>query len=580
MAADAPPWAGLAGLVACGAVHRSTSRRPRRWSRPVGTALGVVALGVVASSLAARADAGATPVERRAYDGPVTLVSDPERFGPSVRADVRIEGRRLEAWARGEAAARLAPRLAGERLEVHGRVSPLSGDAPWLRIRHVVGRMAIDGVDGWSTGHPAARAANGVRRTLASGASSMSEDHRALYLGFLLGDDRGQSPLVVDAFRGSGLSHLLAVSGSNVAFVLALAAPMLARTSIGGRLVATVALLAFFALLTRFEPSVLRATVMAGTSAAAVATGRAAESRRILPLTVIVLLLVDPFLARSLAFRLSVAASAGIIWWSGRLSSALPGPRSVASALGVTAAAQLAVAPLLVPAFGAMPVAALPANLLAGPAAGLIVMWGIPAGLIAGVLGAPVAGWIHLPTEVAVGWVALIAERSARLPLGDITAGHLLVLGPAVAVLAVGGGAVRRVAVVAVVAALVHPAWTQRAPSDGTVELGHGGVVHMSGGAVVVELDADVRVDDVLEGLRRLRVGRIDAVVARHGGRATAEAVALLSERAPPRLVLAPRGHRVPGGSVPTPGRGVRVGPLRIDVLASSPRLEVSITPS
>ena len=81
-----------------------------------------------------------------------------------------------------------------------------------------------------------------------------------------------------------------------------------------------------------------RATAMAGASAGAVALGRDAESRRILPLAVIVLLLVDPFLARSLAFRLSVAASAGIIWWSGRISLALPGPRPVASALGVTTA--------------------------------------------------------------------------------------------------------------------------------------------------------------------------------------------------------------------------------------------------
>lgn len=588
LAAAAAAWAGalwaralpllvLAALVAAAIV---VVRRPP--ASIAGAVAAAIAVGALASTAAARADAGATPLERQHHDGVATLVSDPERLGPSVRVDLRIRGgARVEAWARGAAGARLLPRLAGERIDVSGTISPPPPHAHWLRDRHVRGRMSLESVGDWSPGHVATRSANGIRRTLADGATSMDRDQRALYLGLLLGDDRDQSPHVVDDFRGSGLAHLLAVSGSNVAFVLTLATPVLARLSISRRLIATIALLAFFALLTRLEPSVLRATVMAGASAGAIALGRDAESRRILPLAVIALLLVDPFLARSLAFRLSVAASAGIIWWSGRIALALPGPRPVASALGVTTAAQVAVAPLLLPAFGSMPVAALPANLLAAPMAGLVVVWGLPAGLLAGLAGEPVATWGHLPTNLGVGWVRVVAERSAALPLGELTAGHVVLLCPAVAAAVVVSRAwLKAIAILVAVVAVGHPAWQVQARGDRTVELGPGAVLHVAGSAAVLELDDDVRVPDLLEGLRRHGITRIDAVVAHHGGRSVAEAVAAVRERTEPRLVLAPDGHRVPGGAVPSPDATIAVGPLQIDVGSIAPRLEATVRPA
>ena len=77
--------------------------------------------------------------------------------------------------------------------------------------------------------------------------------------GVVLGDGREQRPELADEFRASGLSHLLVVSGENVAFVLALAAPGLRRLGLRSRWLATLGLLGFFGLLTRWEPSVLRA---------------------------------------------------------------------------------------------------------------------------------------------------------------------------------------------------------------------------------------------------------------------------------------------------------------------------------
>src|SRR5205814_8943014 len=115
----------------------------------------------------------------------------------------------------------------------------------------------------------------------------------------------------------------------------------------------------------------------------------------------------------SVGFLLSVGACVGIAVLARPIADALPGPRPLAGALGVTMAAQLGVAPVLVPVFGGLPVASLPANLLAVPAAGPVMMWGIAAGLPAGVAGGAAARLVDVPTRLLIGWIAAVARWSA-----------------------------------------------------------------------------------------------------------------------------------------------------------------------
>src|SRR5439155_2182997 len=171
----------------------------------------------------------------------------------------------------------------GERIAVRGRLAPLSGRASHrLAYRHVAARLTIDGVGGWSPGNAVSRMANGLRRTLVAGAASLPDTRRPLFTGFVLGDDRGQRPEIVDDFRGSGLTHLLVVSGENVAFVLALAQVGLGRLPLGWRLVAGLVVLGLFGVLTRWEPSVLRAEAMAALALVAGFLGRPQSGLRLL----------------------------------------------------------------------------------------------------------------------------------------------------------------------------------------------------------------------------------------------------------------------------------------------------------
>ena len=180
-------------------------------------ALLCVGAALLASGLSGRAAAGLDPPAPRSFSGQVTLLSDPAPVMGAVRAEVRIDGRRIEAWARGPAAWRLERRLAGEQVVLDGTVRPLADDVrERLDRRHIVGRLSVSAVGEWKPGLLPARMANGLRRTLAAGTGSLPSERRTLFTGLVFGDDRGQAVDVADDFRAAGLTHLLAVSGQNV----------------------------------------------------------------------------------------------------------------------------------------------------------------------------------------------------------------------------------------------------------------------------------------------------------------------------------------------------------------------------
>lgn len=393
--------------------------------RAVTVASLAVALAVLSGTLAERAHTRLVSATPGPVTGTATLVTDPESWFAGTRAVARFQGQRVRLQAHGAPARALAQALAGDRVELHGQRRGMSQQQiqanPW---RRVVGTLDVDTVVALRPGRLHHQLANQIHRRLTGGARSLPEDQRALLSGLVLGDDRAQPPVLRHAFDAVGLSHLLAVSGQNVAFVLAAAGPLLRRFRLGTRWVVILVLLVFFATVTRFEPSVLRAVAMAALATIAAALGRPTPGLRILSWAVIGLVLADPLLVRSLGFQLSVAASAGILLLSPPLSGwvqrHLRLPSWVAAAMAVPLAAQLATAPLLVSRNGPLPLVSLPANMAAGAAAGALMTWGSSAGVLAGWLPGPLAWLVHLPSRVLLWWisqVALVGERWSTMGL-------------------------------------------------------------------------------------------------------------------------------------------------------------------
>lgn len=555
------------------------------WRRPV---LLIAGCGLLACSLGAASRSGLVPVEEGSYRGSLLLVTDPTDAAGAVRADAKLDdGRRVEVWGRGGVAHSLADALAGERMEGRGSLEPPPDEAEWLAVRHVVGRLNLESVTSAPRSNdPAAMVANLYRRTLVTGSFALPSEQRALFLGFVLGDDRGQDPAIVDDFRGSGLSHLLVVSGQNVAFLLVLAQPLLRRLAMPGRFAVTIGLLLWFATLTRFEPSVLRATAMATVSAIAVLRGVRASAIRGLALAVTALLLVDPLLQASVGFRLSVGASAGIVLLAGPIGAALPGPRTAREALGVTLGAQAGVAPVLVSSFGGVPAASLIANVLAVPAAGPIMMWGLTSGWVAGLIGPVAGGWVsravHLPTRALLWWVAEVARVGATAPLGQFTLPTVVMAGAMLGGFVLCRGEahrrLRRVFGVMFVASLLVPAVTLRATSSASIGVASGATLWRRGdGVVLVVGDARARPTDVLEGLRRRGIGRVDLYVSASGGRTAVVLLETVRSRVDVVEVWQPVNGSLTGAQVPASGQTTSVGALEVRVDANEPRLTATV---
>ena len=598
-----------------------------------------VVFAAFAGSFGARALDGLADPPLGRIEGWVTLLDDPRPLGTNgVRVTVRHAGARLEARAYGALAGRLDNALAGERLQVSGTARPSTSD--WHRWRHVAATLNVDAVGDRAGAAPVAAFANRVRRLLERGAASLPDDSRAMFAGMVYGDDRSQSPRLYDDFRAAGLGHLLVVSGQNVAFVLALASPLAVRARPGVRMVVLLALLGVFALLTRFEPSVLRAVAMAGTAVTSAALGRPETGRRTLAWAVAGVLVADPFLVRVLAFQLSVCATCGLLWITPALAEMMPGPRPLRLAVATTAGAQLAVMPLLVAVFGAVPLASLPANVAAGPASAPVMMWGLTGGLGAGMTGGWLAWLIHRPTAALLWWVRAVAEAAAAAPPAMLGAGGGTAVGIGVALmllarrlnpsaaseagdaagdrpalggsggrsaasgagdaagdrLAVGGSGSRRASAVGgsgaggrrmlrvagsalLAAALVYSMLAAAAPPAGWSEVSGVRVFHHESATVVV-LDESVRPRDLLESLRLEGVRRVDLVVASRGGASDAYAVLALRDRYRGAAAVAPPMHRVPGARTVRTGSLVQVGDVALEVVGEEPRLDVVVRTS
>lgn len=602
--------------------------RPRAWIAFALFAAAACWLGERA--LHGLADAPSGPV-----DAWVTLLDDPRPLGVrGVRVTVRLDGARVEARAYSAAAARLSDSLSGERLHITGNAAVASGD--WHRWRHVASTLGVDAVGDRAAAAPLSAFANSVRRLLENGSRSLSDDSRAMFAGMVYGDDRNQSPRLSDDFRAAGLGHLLVVSGQNVAFVLALASPLVTRLRPGVRLVALLALLGVFAVLTRLEPSVLRAVSMAAVAVGSTALGRPESGRRALAWAVAGILLVDPFLVRVLAFQLSVCATAGLLWITPALSEALRGPRPLRLAIATTAGAQIAVTPLLVTTFGSVPVASLPANVIAGPASAPVMMWGLTGGLVAGMLEGWPAWLLHRPSAVLLWWIRSVAAAAAQAPPAMISSSGALVLCVGVALVlsarsprlrragrgvnvhdhegagpsGVAEAAVRdgratgpaedptrveaarsgsggafsgrsrllgAVGAALVVAVLAH-AWVYAAsPSQGWSDPA-GQRLFRDGDSFILVLDGSPQPERLLEALRVAGVRRLALVVATKGGASDARASLALADRYEEVRIVAPPMHRVPRARTVRTGSVIDVGDVALTVVEDSPELVVEVT--
>ncbi|MEU7929629.1 ComEC/Rec2 family competence protein [Micromonospora sp. NPDC049107] len=372
--------------------------------------------------------------------------------GQPLRASVRVLVLATDPGWRGL--------LPGQRLTADGRLGlPRGGDLT-AAVLATTGPPQRRGTPSW-----AQRAAGTLRAGLQRACAPLPDDPGGLLPGLVVGDTSRLPPAVEEDFRATGMTHLNAVSGSNIAIVVG-AVLLVARWARAGPWLAGVlcgVALVGFVILVRPSPSVVRAATMGAIGLVALAAGRPRAALPALAAAVTVLVLVDPELAGDAGFALSVLATAGLLLLAPRWRDGLRRrgvPAGLAEALAVPAAAQVACGPVVAGISGTVSLVAVPANLLAVPAIAPATVLGVTAALLSPVWPAG-AGFVAWLASWPAWWLVVIARHGARLPAGTLAwpggaAGALLLAGLTVAFLvAARRPLVRRLVAVVAVAVLV-----------------------------------------------------------------------------------------------------------------------------
>jgi competence protein ComEC len=306
----------------------------------------------------------------------------------------------------------------GTELRISGAFTPTpsADDVSYLVFAEGPAEI-IDGPPGWLGW------AGELRTGFTGLATTLPGDGALLLPGLAIGDTTAVTQSLDSAMKASSLSHLTAVSGANCAIVIGLI--MFAGAAIGLsrllRVIVSLLVLAGFVVLVTPEPSVVRAAVMATLVLLAFASGRPVQGVPVLGAAVLVLLVIDPWLARQYGFVLSVLATGGLLILAGSLARKLAQwmPLWLGAVIAVPVAAQLACQPVLILLDSSIPTFGVVANLLAGPAAPLATVLGLIACLLVPVV-PPVAHAVAQAAWLPAAWIAAIARFFADAPLARV----------------------------------------------------------------------------------------------------------------------------------------------------------------
>ncbi|WP_169516513.1 ComEC/Rec2 family competence protein [Gulosibacter molinativorax] len=271
--------------------------------------------------------------------------------------------------------------------------------------------------------HPVLEVGNHLRAKFIETARQLPGSGAMLVPGLAVGDESLVDDELDRAMKASSITHLTAVSGSNIAIIVVgvVGLGRLCGWSRPVRIAAAGFVLAGFVLLVTPQGSVIRAAAMAVIVLALEAVSRPVAGVPVLALAVIVLLVADPWLSHDYGFALSAAATGGLLIGTRPVAKWLELwlPPPIALLIAVPMVAQLACQPILLMLDATLPVYGVVANLLAAPAAPIATVVGLGACLI-GAIAPPVGLAIAWVAWLPAQWIALIAETVDQLPAASV----------------------------------------------------------------------------------------------------------------------------------------------------------------
>lgn len=258
----------------------------------------------------------------------------------------------------------------------------------------------------------------------------LPKEHLGIVLGMIIGDTSYISEEVKDEFKQSGITHLLAVSGSNVTYII-LITKFLFNKFCGKSFsnFITIFMIILFVFISGASPSVVRAGIMAIILIFSEILARAPNTISTISVTAILILLYNPIIICDVGFILSFGGTIGIVLFNNRLMAYFNDKlfiilknkifKYILEMFAVTLSAQIVLTPVMWYYFNTISLIAMITNLLVAPFVGYITILGI-AVYFTSLIFIPIARILSYATYVLVSFVIFISKICASVPYGNI----------------------------------------------------------------------------------------------------------------------------------------------------------------
>ena len=251
----------------------------------------------------------------------------------------------------------------------------------------------------------------------------------ALLKGILVGDRADFTEEMKENFSDSGLSHLVAVSGSHVVVLLFAFAYIMQKLKLNKYIINLlgIGVVVLFMLITGCTPSVVRAGIMAIVALTAYLVNREADAMTSLFFSALLILLSNPLAIYDVGFQLSFSATASLLLFYKLIYDRFGFiPKSIREILSASIAAQIGTIPFTAYHFNNLSLVCLLSNIIAVPLTSVILISGmvlVVAACISGFLSSIAAGFNFVLLKVLLLWSGLCASLPfavLRCPTPDI----------------------------------------------------------------------------------------------------------------------------------------------------------------
>ena len=252
----------------------------------------------------------------------------------------------------------------------------------------------------------------------------LPKDARELAIGMMIGDKEELDANITENFKNSNLTHMLAVSGAHISYVILGLNLMLKKTSNRFRKIFIICFLIFFVGVTDFTPSVQRASIMAILLLISTMLYRSQDTYTSIAFSGLVILIINPYSFFYVGFQLSFGGTIGIVLMYNNLikrfktNGKLKG--YIVSSVCVSVCANLIIIPIMAFNFNTVSLTFWISNLLAGPFLGVIIILGFCVYLLSFVI-FPVAKIISIPLKYLIYILLIIVKYCSKIPFSSIT---------------------------------------------------------------------------------------------------------------------------------------------------------------